>query len=609
MADVKVGVTLEAQDKASQTIASFEKNLSGVQGRLEGMAPTFTKMSLAGTAAFAAISGVVGKALGDFAEAERSQRQLEHAVIDVSKGTKEQVKAISDLSDALQKKSGIDGDALSMGAAQLSTFGLQSKSVVDLTKSLADLTVNQNGVNASGDQYVQSANMIAKAINGQFGVLEKSGIRFTEAQQKMILHGKETEKVAALQQGLAQNLRETTDTLGGADVAMAKLSRQAGEISESIGAALAPALSKVADAVVPVITKISEWAAANPELTSKIIIVAGAVAGLVAVVGAIGLILPTVIAGFALLFSPITLVVGAVIALGVAFTYLWTHSDEVRQKIVEIWSNVKEFLSNNFEAMRMNAEDIWNRIKGFIGDNIQAIKMNLEDAWGSIKQYLQDSLEAMRMSVESIWNAIKAFLDGLWQGIKDAFNSGLETIQTAWQTAWNTIKNVADSVWTGIKGTVTSGFSWIRDTFVKWKLTIADMAKALWDGLGTAATMAWEGVKGIVVNSINFIIGKVNTLIEAINSVARKAASTVGFSAPQIPTVPFLAEGGIVTRPTLAMIGEGSEPEAVIPLSKLGRLGGGGVTVNINGGNYLSEDAAVKMGDFIITRLREQLAV
>lgn len=46
-------------------------------------------------------------------------------------------------------------------------------------------------------------------------------------------------------------------------------------------------------------------------------------------------------------------------------------------------------------------------------------------------------------------------------------------------------------------------------------------------------------------------------------------------------STPF-AEGGIVTRPTLAMIGERHKPEAVIPLEKLeGLTGGGGVTINI----------------------------
>jgi TP901 family phage tail tape measure protein len=45
--------------------------------------------------------------------------------------------------------------------------------------------------------------------------------------------------------------------------------------------------------------------------------------------------------------------------------------------------------------------------------------------------------------------------------------------------------------------------------------------------------------------------------------------------------VPQLAEGGVVTKPTLAMIGEGGESEAVIPLSKLsGMMGRGG---NVNG--------------------------
>jgi hypothetical protein len=46
-----------------------------------------------------------------------------------------------------------------------------------------------------------------------------------------------------------------------------------------------------------------------------------------------------------------------------------------------------------------------------------------------------------------------------------------------------------------------------------------------------------------------------------------------------IPTM--MAEGGIVTSPTLAMIGEGRGPEAVIPLDRLGSMGGGiNVTVN-----------------------------
>ena len=57
----------------------------------------------------------------------------------------------------------------------------------------------------------------------------------------------------------------------------------------------------------------------------------------------------------------------------------------------------------------------------------------------------------------------------------------------------------------------------------------------------------------------------------------------VGLNIPKIPT---LATGGIATGPTLAEIGEGGEPEAVVPLTKLSNMlnggVGGGITYSAN---------------------------
>lgn len=53
-----------------------------------------------------------------------------------------------------------------------------------------------------------------------------------------------------------------------------------------------------------------------------------------------------------------------------------------------------------------------------------------------------------------------------------------------------------------------------------------------------------------------------------------------------LPKIPFLAEGGIVSSATLAMIGEGAEPEAVTPISKLDAIVGNSVkNANENGEN------------------------
>jgi phage-related minor tail protein len=50
-----------------------------------------------------------------------------------------------------------------------------------------------------------------------------------------------------------------------------------------------------------------------------------------------------------------------------------------------------------------------------------------------------------------------------------------------------------------------------------------------------------------------------------------------------------MASGGIVTAPTLALIGERG-PEAVIPLDRMKGGGSNNITVNVNGGISTSAD-------------------
>ena len=73
--------------------------------------------------------------------------------------------------------------------------------------------------------------------------------------------------------------------------------------------------------------------------------------------------------------------------------------------------------------------------------------------------------------------------------------------------------------------------------------------------------------------------------------------------------VPQMAEGGIVTRPTLAMIGEGGESEAVIPLSRMGEFGfggpraGAGASINITVNAGMGANGA-KLGEEIVSAIK-----
>jgi hypothetical protein len=131
---------------------------------------------------------------------------------------------------------------------------------------------------------------------------------------------------------------------------------------------------------------------------------------------------------------------------------------------------------------------------------------------------------------------------------------------------------------------------------------------ALIAGLAIAYTK-FEGFRKVVDNVFgaikwyvnNVTIPAVNLLVDvfkkAFNGIATIWNNTIGkfsFTVPSwvpgiggkgfsMPDIPMLANGGIVTGPTLAMIGEGRGPEAVIPLDRMGEFGmGGGTTVNIN---------------------------
>ncbi len=136
-------------------------------------------------------------------------------------------------------------------------------------------------------------------------------------------------------------------------------------------------------------------------------------------------------------------------------------------------------------------------------------------------------------------------------------------------------------------------------------------AYAKFEWFRTGVDFIINGILGAFENMVNGAIMAVNAIIRAYNAIPVLGnVSTIGHV--DIPTVggagkpvdkgvqiPKFAQGGIVTGPTLAMIGDGGGPEAVIPLSKLGNMGGG-ITVNVNGGFSTSAE----IGQAVVNALR-----
>ena len=95
--------------------------------------------------------------------------------------------------------------------------------------------------------------------------------------------------------------------------------------------------------------------------------------------------------------------------------------------------------------------------------------------------------------------------------------------------------------------------------------------------IGKATAGMWDGLKTAFKSALNWLIGKWNGFGLTIPGFSIAGISIPGFSL-NTPDIPLLAQGGIVPATPggrLAVLGEGGEDEAVMPLSKLGSLGGG----------------------------------
>jgi hypothetical protein len=142
----------------------------------------------------------------------------------------------------------------------------------------------------------------------------------------------------------------------------------------------------------------------------------------------------------------------------------------------------------------------------------------------------------------------------------DIFGKAIDGLKAGFMAWWGVVQFVF--------GAVKTGFS-----------ELADLGKAIFDGIGGAFKGVINAVISAMEKGLNFAIKGLNTILDGID---KAAGPWVNFGSIPEVKLPRLAEGGIVTSPTIAMIGEGREPEAVIPLSKLGSMGfGGGNTINV----------------------------
>ena len=209
---------------------------------------------------------------------------------------------------------------------------------------------------------------------------------------------------------------------------------------------------------------------------------------------------------------------------------------------------------------------------------IQTLTDFFEKLVEKFMQWVVDNEESIKGAIDVVGDAVVLLYDGLMLLLELA----LIPLNEIWKVMSPVILFVVDAL---LK--VLGAVFWLIDRLDElddaWEVLkgALDSVKEKWDTI-------WGGIKEGFKGFVNSIIDGINAIIRGWNSLQFTLPSKTIFgkkfggqsiSTPDIPPIPRLDEGGIVTGPTLAALATDRQDEVVMPLRDLDMMMNGGRTM------------------------------
>ena len=543
---------------ATKGMEQVEKSSSDMKSKVTGYGK-----AIAGGLATAAIVDFGRQSVNAAAEAEQAMNGV-RAVFGDSADEIEafSTKAITNMGisdDAFQSFATTTGGLLrDMGVPMEQTVGMTN----DLAQRGADLAAVY-GVDAE-----QAFTAMQKAMGGSYKGLRELGIQmdkneveayamskgWTDAEGNVTDAGRAMATQALIMEKTADKAGTFAEHSGEVANQQKILALQFEETKETIGTALLPIIQKLLDVFVPLLEFTAKYA-------DVIVPIAGIVLGMVAAYKAYELITMAVKAAqlvataaqwawnAAMMANPIGLIVIAIAAVVAAVILLYTKVDWFRNMVdaaidgvVAAWNWLWDILKKTFNWIKDNWPLLLAILTGPFGTAVYLIVKN----WDSIKNAAGHAIDAIQGIMGRVWDILT------WP-----FRHAQESISYVW--------GLVSGVFRGFVDNLRWLFGQVYDIITYPFRRAMDAIKWLW-----------------------------NTTIGGFGFTIPNWIPVVGGKEFRIPK---MAAGGIVTRPTIALIGEAG-PEAVVPL---GTKGFGGTTVI----NVYALTATAEVGRQVYNALQE----
>lgn len=321
--------------------------------------------------------------------------------------TQKEIESIKELALAQREKGVIDDDVQLMGAQQIATFLAEAQSIETLLPAMNNLLAQQKGYSATGQDAVAIGNLMGKVMQGQVSALTRVGITFSEAEEKVLKYGTESERAAMLAQVITNNVGEMNAQLGATDVGkQVQLEAKLGDVQDKLGELVSGALpfvnmaaeaTKAVGSIATLVTGIKTlsttvYAGAKAWAVSTGAMIKNKVAALATAAAQKAVTAATTIwtgvqkiLNLVLTMNPIGLIITAIGALVTAIIAAYNNCEGFRNIVNGVWEAIKPLanaimngLAKAFEWLVEKCKEAWEWLKNILGLGGKKVEVAVE---------------------------------------------------------------------------------------------------------------------------------------------------------------------------------------------------------------------------------------
>ncbi len=579
--DVSAGREL---DKVGREAKSAGEKVEGHAHRLgavgtavaTGLGVAFGGFAVAGVAQ---LGSSLVQGVKDAQDYQKLAQQTAGVLKDTGNAAGTSVAHVQELAGSLETLSGVDEALIINGENVLATFtGIKNAAGKgnDMFDQATKASLNLSA--ALGQDMKSSAIQVGKALNDPIkgvGALSRVGVSFTAQQKDQI-----------------KALVKSGDTMGAQKVILKELNHEFGSAAKTAGQGFGGAMARLQDIIgdtfrslgmllLPLLTKLADW------LTGT------AVPAVIAFGQQLGPTLMPILVGLGQVLS---------VVVGWLVTKLFPAVIRAYQ---EIFPAIRKAVSQVTDELGHHKEGL-GQVKDFVVLLGNVIISYLLPGLAKISSFIIGLIgPAFKILIVAIIGAvaiIKVIIAAIMLSV--AAYVKLWAILVAGWTIMRNVWSWTFSTWGRIGGFLTRPI----DTAVAWIMKKFESLIGFFHGapgrIASATAGLFHGIWDSFRSFVNMIVSGWNRLHFGLPSIDLGPLGSVGGFDIGVPQIPYLAKGGLVTRPTLAMVGEAG-PEAVIPLSKMGALGGGDTYhFHISGSLIGDEQRLARTITDVLTRAR-----